>query len=75
MISFYFTCDFASELHRISAKEEVHEWGGFRSGQVTIAGSDYMPPPASELNSRFEALIQSASEIEDVTIRRFMFFY
>ena len=63
---FLLSCDFVNEMHHISAKEVALEWGRFRSGQVTIAGSDYMPPPASELNSRFEALIRSASEIEDV---------
>lgn len=31
----------ACALHAVAAKEEALEWGCFRSGGVTIAGTDY----------------------------------
>lgn len=72
------------KLHAIAAKEEALEWGQFRSGQVTIAGSEYMPPKAADLPTNYEAMIATASKINDVydraihvflSIARNQFFY
>lgn len=46
---FNLNIEFVCQLHAIAAKEEALTAGQFRSGQVTIAGTSYMPPPASEL--------------------------
>ncbi len=43
---FFVTKEIACELHALAAKEELLKWGCFRTGGVTIAGSDYMPPEA-----------------------------
>lgn len=40
--------------------------GAFRSGMVPIAGTDYMPPEPAELPSRFESVVQSLPEIDDI---------
>ena len=37
------------EINGIVARNESLEWGVFRSGGVTIAGTNYVPPPANDL--------------------------
>lgn len=75
-----FTCD----LHAIAGESEALEWGKFRSGGVTIAGTDYTPPPANQLDGLFDKLIVSANAIADIynraihvflTMARCQFFY
>jgi Fic family protein len=63
---FSVSVEFVCALHALAGKEEALEWGQFRSGMVTIAGSEYMPPKVSELPSKFNALMVSLNEIEDV---------
>ena len=41
------------------------EWGKFRFGGVTIAGTDYTPPPADLLPELFEKMVNEASGISD----------
>ena len=43
---FNLSVDFVCALHALAGKEEALEWGKFRSGMVTIAGSEYLPPKA-----------------------------
>ena len=43
---FSLTAEFACSLHALAGKEEALEWGKFRSGMVTIVGSEYLPPKA-----------------------------
>lgn len=71
-------------LHGIAAKDDALEWGDFRSGGVTIAGTDYMPPPSASLPDLFEKMAADASAIPDVydcaihfflTMARCQFFY
>ncbi len=59
-------------------------WGQFRTGDVTIAGTDYLPPPADELPHRFEQMVSDAQRIEDpidracfvfLTMARAQFFF
>lgn len=54
------------ELHAIAAKEEALAWGAFRTGGVTIAGTDWIPPPAAELPEHFEQMRQQAEHLEDL---------
>jgi Fic family protein len=61
-------------LHRIAARDEALEWGKFRSGGVTIAGTDYMPPPADALVGLFDKMVDEASKISDIYDRAINFF-
>lgn len=63
---FSVSADVACRIHAIAGKEEALEWGAFRSGMVSIAGTNYVPPAPSELPQCFDALVQSLTEIEDV---------
>lgn len=58
--------DIACRLHAIAGKDEALEWGRFRSGMVSIAGSDYIPPEPSELPRCFDVLVESLSDFDDV---------
>jgi Fic family protein len=63
--SFALTADYTCQLHAIAAKEEALEWGQFRSGNVTVAGTDYLPPNAEELPALFEQMIRNTEVISD----------
>ena len=74
----------ACELHAIACKNEALAWGKFRTGSVTIAGTDYMPPRSEELPLVFESLINEVQHIADIydraihvflTMARYQFFY
>ena len=74
----------ACALHLIAAQDEALEWGRFRSGGVTIAGTDYMPPEAQELPALFKKMVEKALGLEDIydqaifvflTMARVQFFY
>ena len=71
---FEVTKEKACELHCIAGKEEALEWGKFRSGGVTIAGTDYMPPEAGMLNGLFNEMIDQASKMIDVYDRAIFLF-
>lgn len=58
--------EFVCELHQIAGKEEALEWGKFRTGMVTIAGSDYKPPKVAELPAKFDELIISSGKKSDI---------
>ena len=71
-------------LHLIAAKDEALEYGSFRTGGVTIAGTDYIPPPAKLLPKLFDKMVVDASKILDIydqaihfflTMARTQFFY
>lgn len=57
---------FVFALHALAAKEEALEWGQFRSGGVTIAGTDYLPPKAADLPDKFAKLVDSLPQYSDV---------
>ncbi|MEE4243353.1 MAG: Fic family protein [Desulfopila sp.] len=72
------------ELHGIAGHREALEWGKFRTGSVTIAGTSYMPPKAEQLPGLFEAMISEMEKMDDVydqaiflflTMARHQFFY
>lgn len=75
---------YACHLHALAAEQEALEWGRFRSGGVTIAGTDYMPPTAAQLPELFDEMVATATAMEDVyqratfvflTMARCQFFY
>jgi len=53
-------------LHHIAGKEEALEWGAFRSGGVTIAGTDYSPPKADALPLLFGQLVGELNSIDEI---------
>lgn len=61
-------------LHQIAAKEEALDWGRFRTGGVTIAGTDYMPPKADLLPGLFEKMCNDANALSDIYDRAIHFF-
>ncbi len=63
---FEVTASKSCELHAIAARNEALEWGRFRSGLVTIAGTGYMPPKAEKLPALFESLEQDLNHFDDV---------
>lgn len=58
--------EFVCALHAVAGKEEALEWGCFRSGDVTIAGSSYLPPKAEALDRKFSELLASMNTIDDI---------
>lgn len=72
---FSFSKEVALELHSIAGKEEALEWGAFRTGNVTISGSDYEPPVPKYLDeewSKIESEIDSIIDIYDKAITVFL---
>ena len=74
----------ACGLHAIAAKDEALEWGRFRSGGVTIAGTGYLPPDASDLPRFFDRMVTEMTSMHDIydqaifvflTMARTQFFY
>jgi Fic family protein len=68
----------------VAAKDEALERGRFRSGGVTIAGTQYMPPDARELPVLFDGMVTEAMSITDIydqaifvflSMARYQFFY
>jgi Fic family protein len=81
---FAITVETVCDLHRIAAKDDALEWGRFRTGSVTIAGTDYMPPEAHLLPALFAQMKADASSLTDIydqaihyflTMARWQFFY
>lgn len=58
------TKEYSHKIHHIAAKEDAMEWGQFRSGNVTIAGTDYLPPKPDELDHRFTQMIDTFNKME-----------
>ena len=63
---FTFSKPVALELHAIAGKEEALEWGAFRTGSVTINGSDYEPPNPSALDTVWLDLEQELTAFTDI---------
>lgn len=61
--NFHLTKGVVCDLHKIAAKEEALDWGKFRSSSVTIAGTEYMPPQAKDLDLLFAGMIDSTNSI------------
>lgn len=72
---FSFSKDIALELHSIAGKEEALDWGAFRTGNVTISGSDYEPPAPEELDGVWldiESEIFNINDVYDKSITVFL---
>lgn len=54
--TFNLSQEFVCACHAIAGFQEALEWGKFRSGLVTIAGTDYCPPEAGKLENLWKNL-------------------
>jgi Fic family protein len=81
---FELTKEYIVSLHDIAGRNEALEWGCFRTGGVTISGTDYMPPKAKELDNCFKIMVEQTSQIKDIyeqsififlEMARYQFFY
>ena len=64
-----------TDLHSIYAKNEALTWGDFRERQVTISGTEYMPPHYSELDELFDQMVdayQAATDKDDASYDLFL---
>jgi prophage maintenance system killer protein len=61
-------------IHAIAGQGEALEWGKFRSGYVSIAGSGYEPPAPQELNIKWQQLEQRLMAETDVYDKAIMVF-
>lgn len=64
--NFTFSKKTALNIHQIAGKEEALNWGNFRTGFVTISGSDYEPPAAEALNQNWQQLKQQLLQHTDI---------
>ncbi len=72
---FSFSKDVALSVHKIAGKEEALRCGSFRTGNVTISGSEYEPPSAEQLNhvwSEIESEIAVCNDVYDQAITAFL---
>lgn len=59
----------AIEFNTLVAKDEALSVGGFRDGQVTIQGVEYLPPPPEALDRKFDKMLETIDRI-DTTLDR-----
>lgn len=71
---FAVTKEMACDLHAIAGKEEALKWGSFRDGKVTVAGTDYLPPDASELDAAWDQMCEQLETIPDIYDRAITLF-
>ena len=64
--TFSLTKEFACSLHQIAANEESLLWGCFRTGGVIIAGTEYLPPAADQLDELWQQMLIQAQAIDDI---------
>jgi Fic family protein len=72
---FEFSKAVALKVHGIAGREEALDWGNFRSGYVSIAGSEYQPPDTEELDDKWlevEKLVEAKVDIYDRAITAFL---
>lgn len=60
--TFSFDKNYVLRLHNLVANQEALIWGEFRTGQVSISGTDYLPPKAAELNLLWDNLEQEINQ-------------
>ncbi len=56
----------ACKIHSEARKKEALERGVFRAGMVTIAGTEYLPPPQDALDALYQKLSEEVVVMPDV---------
>jgi Fic family protein len=64
--AFAFNLETVLAIHSIAGKDEALDWGKFRSGFVTISGTDYEPPAPETLLDHWHVLADQLTNIDDV---------
>ena len=64
----------ALTLHAAAAEEESLTWGMFRSGNVTIAGTDYQPPSPIHLEVLWDEMVEKSQRITKIYDRAIFIF-
>lgn len=72
--TFRIDAETACAINGIVARDEALEWGQFRSGQVSIGGTDYMPPKAGDLPAIFDSGKTELNREPDPIRRAFLAF-
>jgi Fic family protein len=72
--TFSLEANFAHKLHAIAGEEESLQWGMFRDGKVSIAGSTYLPPEASQLNAHWQTMLEESQTIPHIVDRAIFIF-
>jgi len=67
--------DLALKIHAKVAFEEALRWGCFRTGDVRISGTSYVPPPAAELEDRYQRGLNAIERIENPFERALVYFF
>jgi Fic family protein len=62
------------KLNNFVSFEESLAWGQFRTGNIKIGGTEYIPPKAEELDKIFNYGIEKIKQIKNPVIRAFVFF-
>ena len=62
------------KLHEKVAFKEALSWGEFRSGNVRIGGTEYLPPKSSELDKIFDDGIKELEKISHPIIKAITYF-
>ena len=62
------------DLHALVAREEAPEWGVFRTGSMTIAGTDYRPPQWEALEAILEQGLETLHKIDSLHERAIAMF-
>jgi Fic family protein len=63
------------QIHQVAGKDEALDWGKFRTGFVTIAGSHYEPPAPETLDKHWlvlETILANIPDIYDRAITAFL---
>ena len=71
---FFLSANIACLIHAQAAKEDALEWGEFRSGSVTIAGTSFKPPKAESLSQLWDEMIEESQKIQDLYKRSIFIF-
>lgn len=64
--NFELSKEYVCKLHFIAGKEETLEGGKFRTGGVTIAGTNYLPPEQKELDGLFDKMSKGMDQFNDI---------
>jgi Fic family protein len=64
--AFAFNLETVLAIHSIAGKDEALDWGKFRSGFVTISGTNYEPPAPETLLHHWHHLADQLTNIDDV---------
>ena len=66
--------EYVTHLHSIAGKEEALEWGVFRKGGVTIAGTEYIPPDHTSLHRIYADMVADINNINNMLDRSISIF-